>query len=241
MARQSRHPPVLLTRPLPQGARFAAMLRDRFGPGLRIVASPLLAPALRPGPPPPGPFAAVILTSETGARAAARWRDGLPRLAWCVGDRTAEVAAEGGFRARSAAGDADALVAAILADPPPGPVLHLRGGDSRGDVAARLAAAGLPARDLVVYDQRAQPLTDEAAALLTGAAPVLAPLFSPRTAARLAAERDRLALPAPLVLVALSAAVAGAAPPRAGDRAILAARPDAAAMLEAVAAGLATG
>ena len=40
---------------------------------------------------------------------------------------------------------------------------------------------------MIVYDQQAVPLTNEAGALLAGTAPVILPLFSPRSA-RLVAD-----------------------------------------------------
>src|SRR5690606_9859177 len=67
MASQSRQP-FLLTRPARQGARFAAALRQRFGEGIRLVTSPLLAPLfLRPEL--PAGAATLIFTSETGVEA----------------------------------------------------------------------------------------------------------------------------------------------------------------------------
>lgn len=235
MVRQSRLPAVLLTRPTAQGDRFAAMLRDRFGTGLRIVASPLIAPTFLDDPVPAACFAAVILTSETGVEAAARRMADLPHEAWCVGDRTAQAATAAGFLARSAQGDGADLVRAVLRACQSGPLLHLRGRESRGDIAAMLTLAGLPTRDLVVYEQRPQPLTTGAAGLLSGSDTVVAPVFSPRTARLLSVERDRLALTAPLRLVPLSQAVSAAFLRRPDDAAWVASRPDANAMLDAMA------
>jgi uroporphyrinogen-III synthase len=235
MARQSRPavmPPFLLTRPNAQGDRFADALRARFGPDLRIVTSPLmvrhdLTPAL------PDDVAGLIFTSETGVAALGRLRpaEGLP--AWCVGDRTAQAARQAGYEARSAAGDATALVALILAEAPPGPLLHARGEDSRGAVAERLTAAGIPTTEALVYAQRPKPLTAEARRLLEGADAVILPLFSPRTALLLAAELAAGPALAPLWIVALSPAVAEAAAPLAPARHAVAATPDAVALLDA--------
>lgn len=193
-------PPILLTRPAPQSARFAAAL------GRPCLISPLIAPRFLS---PVLPRAeALILTSETGAEAAARLVK--PGLAFCVGDRTAEVARGLGFEVRSARGDAEALVALILSHPPL-TLLHARGREARGEVAARLTAAGRPTAEAVVYAQEPRPLSPEAEALLTRAPFVLVPLFSPRSATLLAAEVRRLSAPARLRVVAMSAAVAEAA------------------------------
>lgn len=231
--------PVLLTRPPAQGARFSQDLARRFGPRLRLIEAPLLAPVLLAPPLPEGPFQALILTSETGVRAAmAAYGPVLPRLAFCVGDRTAAVAQAMGLQARSAQGDAEALVALIAGSGQPGPFLHLRGQDSRGDVAGQLAARGLPVAEVVVYRQEAQPLTMAAQQALAQAAadggPVIVPLFSPRTAALFAQMIDALPVrPVGLWVIAMSAAVAAPVSGLAA-RVVIAARPDATAMADCI-------
>lgn len=220
---------VLLTRPAWQGMRFAAALRRRF-PAVRIVESPLLAPVLLRPELPPGPFDAVVFTSETGVASAIPYRASLPRLAFAVGDRTTEAARGAGFDARSASGDADALVA-LLAHLRLGRLIHLHGEDTRGDVAGRLTAAGIETHAAVTYRQVAQPLTDLARSMLADTAPVVLPVFSPRTARLLsAAVRDAAA---PLWLASLSAAVEAAAELRA-DRRVQCQTPDAEGMLAAI-------
>lgn len=235
MTPQSRPIPVLLTRPAAQGDRFAADLRARFGAAVEPVSSPLMEPDLLSPDWPEGPYSCLILTSETGVEAAARLRDlgrVLPVRAICVGDRTAAVARAAGFEAQSAQGDAEALIARILAGDDPGPFLHLRGKDARGDIAPRLAAKGRPAMAAVVYDQRAVPLTEPARRLLAGERAVVVPLFSPRSADLLLAQGPFVA---PLRIAVLSPAVAARAEALAPERMVVADRPDAAAMMEAVA------
>ncbi|AMJ46055.1 uroporphyrinogen-III synthase [Cereibacter sphaeroides] len=237
MVPQSRPlvPAVLLTRPEAQGARFAAALAEALGP-VRLVTSPLMVPAFLVPAIPLRPDA-LIFTSETGVEgyrrlAAPELSD--VRRAWCVGNRTARAAEAAGLAAHSAEGDAERLIAAILAADEPGPLLHLRGAESRGEVAPRLAAAGLTAAEAVVYDQRPQPLSSEARALLTDGAPVIAPLFSPRTARLLAQELARIGGTGPPWVAAMSPAVAEAAAALPVARLSVAARPDAEALLQAV-------
>ncbi|MFN4157230.1 MAG: uroporphyrinogen-III synthase [Gemmobacter sp.] len=221
-------PPVLLTRPAAQSARFASQMQARFGP-LEVVISPLMAPVfLRPDLP-AGPFDAVIFTSETGVAAARAAGWALPGLAVCVGDRTAAAATEAGFAARSAGGDAEALVAMLRAGSGAGRLLHLRAAEARGDVAARLTAAGFPTDEAAVYDQRPAPLSEAARALLAGDRAVVVPLFSPRSAALLAVAAR--GCPAPLWVAAFSPAVAAGI---AAARMVVAARPEAIALLEAL-------
>ena len=213
-------PLILLTRPDAQSQRFAEAL------ALPALISPLIAPRfLHPEIP---PHRALILTSETGALAA----KGLsPCRAYCVGDQTASTAHALGFDAISAQGDAEALIALILRDPT-SPLLHLRGREARGDIAARLTAQGLPTTEVLAYAQEPQPLSEAATLALQGAAPILAPLFSPRSAELLAAECARIGATAPLTVIAMSPAVALAA--RTLDPAArIAAHPDALSMAQA--------
>ena len=225
---------MLLTRPRAASQEFAAALSARFGSALRPVIAPLMAARFLTPALPAGDFAGVILTSATAAKAARGLGGTLPALAWCVGDKTAQAARAAGFQARSADGDAKALVAAILADPPGGALLHLRGKDSRGDVADRLTRAGVPTVAVVVYDQEPQPLDAQAKALLAAPGPVIVPLFSPRSTTLLAE-----ALPNPcrasLHLAAMSAAVAEAAARLPRAALAVARHPEAGAMLDAVA------
>lgn len=229
MARQSR-PTVLLTRPAEASERFAAQMRARFG-DVPVVVSPLMAPAFL-APALPDAWDGVILTSETGARALARLtaRRG-PAI--CVGPRTAAAAAALGWQAEAVGGDAEGLVAALAARGLAGRWLHARGREAAGDLAARLNAAGAEVAEAVVYAQVAQPLSAEARAVLSAAAPVVVAVFSPRSARLLAAEAGP-APRAPLAAVAISPAAA--APVQALARAGLevAPTPDAAGMLEAL-------
>lgn len=221
--------PVLLTRPEAQATRFAAQLTDRFGARVSSVVSPLLAPRYLLPTVPDLPWIGIILTSETGAQAA-HGMPGLPKTAYCVGDRTAEAAASFGFHPISAQGDAEALIALILRKAKTGPLLHVHGAETRGDVAQRLSARGLQTESAIAYDQEERPLTAEAARLLHGHDPVLVPLFSPRTALLFAGAANQAT--APLLIAALSPAVGQSCPPGAYIR--IAARPDAGAMLDAI-------
>ena len=228
MASQSRAPRILLTRPADQGARFADDLRNRFGNWIDIAESPLIAPRFVTAALPDGPYTAVIFTSET-AVLAAQDLPGLPRNAFAVGDRTATAARAAGFDTSSANGDAAALIQ-LLTDANPGRVLHLHGQETRGDVVGHLRRAGMSAEGVVVYVQDAQPLTGQAQDWLDDDRPVIAPLFSPRTATLFSAAR----ILAPLWLANLSPAVDAAATLTAARR-VTAAQPDAQAMLDAVA------
>ncbi len=228
-------PTLLLTRPEPAARRFLNAL-SAAGDLPRVLVSPLMRIDPLPIAVPDGALKALVLTSEHGAVAAARL--GLPAglVAWCVGDRTAQAAQAAGFAARSASGDADALFAAILASDDRGPFLHLRGAHTRGDLAQRLSLAGRPCLESVAYRQTALPPDPSVRLLLDGHAPVIAPLFSPRSALLLAQLGPATA---PLHVVAISAAVAAAAARLCPTGVTTAPQPDAAAMIDATLAALA--
>lgn len=212
-----------------QSRRFAQELAGVTD--LPVVISPLMAPVFLAPPLPEGPFRAVILTSETGAQAAGTLRAALPGLAYCVGARTAEAARAAGFEAIVAGGDAAELVATLSGGDEAGPLLHLRGRDSRGEIAGTLTKRRIVTHEAVIYDQREQPLSDEARGLLAGDAPLIVPLFSPRSAVLFAAQAQGAER---LWLAALSPAVAAALGdlPRLGLE--IAEKPEAGPMLLAV-------
>lgn len=235
MARQST---ILLTRPLLQSQRFAEQLRARW-PEAGVLISPLMAPDYLSPQVPTQDFTALILTSETGAEAARRISaagHSLPCQAYCVGERTAAAAQAAGFQPRLVGGDADALVALILEDHPRGPLLFLRGQDSAGGIENRLISAGTETVSAIVYAQVPQPLTTQAQELLQRDAPVILPVFSPRSARLLIAQCAGTPPQATLWVAALSPAVAQAVSGLAPRLVQIAARPDAEAMLNAIAA-----
>lgn len=185
---------------------MAALLAARFGDRVDICISPLMTIAFDPRLPDLDGIRTLIFTSANGVAAylAANGPRTLP--CYTVGDATAHAAQEAGLRATSASGDAEALIARIMADHAPGPMLHLRGAHARGDIAERLSAQGCPVSQAIVYHQHAQPLTDQAASLLQGDRPVILPLFSPRSATLL----GNATITAPVYVVAMSSNVAAA-------------------------------
>ena len=235
MARQSRAPVVLLTRPAPQSQRFAQVLQARLA-SVQVIVSPLMQTEWLHPPLPDRPFHALILTSETGAKAAGRLRAAgtpLPATAFCVGPRTTETARAAGFQAISADGDVHALAALIRAAHPQGPLLHIRGEDVAGNLSETLTNRGIETHSAILYAQRPCPLSPAALTLLQGDGPVLVPLFSLRSALILAQ-----ALPAdakaPLWIAAISPAAATEAQALTPARLTIAPHPDGGNMLQTV-------
>ena len=233
-------PTVLLTRSRPQSLRFAALLRDRLGADLPVLVAPVLDIVTDPRAAADALAGAggVIFTSENGVAACARADvpPGLP--AFCVGTRTAEAARAAGFAPRpDPPGDLDALIARIVADGWPRdarPLVHLHGAHVTGDAASALAARGIAVRGAIVYDQRALPLSDAARRLLAGCAPVVVPVFSPRSARLIAPALA--AATAPWGVAAISPRAAAAVAVQGARSVQVADTPDAAAMVDAVAA-----
>ncbi len=221
-------PTVILTRPKAQSESFAAKLKAAWGRPIDVIIAPLMeivpvdASCDRPD--------AVIFTSANGVLASERLglRAGL--TAWCVGSKTAELAQKVGFVPRIGPGDADGLVAAIITAKPDGKLAHIRGRHARGDVSARLNAAGITCEDIIVYDQKALPLTHEAKSAVSEQDFVLFPLFSPRTATILNGEGP---FAATVHVIALSEAVKAGIEPKVTQHVTLAASPDGNAMLAA--------
>lgn len=231
----ARAPLVLLTRPQDASDRFAKRLAAQW-PGLEVIIAPLQAVRFVPWQRPQSPPDALIFTSQNAVDAVAM--AGLEGLAYCVGNQTADRAARAGFRAISAEGGARDLVARILADGPKS-VWHLRGREARGEVAGQLRRHGLAVFEAEVYEMTAVALDPAAKALLGSGRPVLLPLFSPKSAVRAAAALA--GTPAPLVVLALSEAVARAAKDIPARFRLVSKRPDADGMLEIVDEALISG
>ena len=232
MTVQYQPPVILLTRPEAQSSRFAAALRDSLGDKAIIVISPLIAPRFLTPVLPRRDWGGLILSSETAAISARRII-AKPLPAFCVGDHTAIVAAQAGYDARSAAGDAKSLLAMILSQHPAGPLLHLHGKEVSFDLGDYLNSAGIETFSVVCYVQDAQPLTKAAKAALSGTAPVFAPLFSSRTADLFVQAALLCGISAPIHPIAISSGVAEIAK-RLGATPTIAAHPDADHMLLAI-------
>lgn len=237
---------LIATRPRPQSEALARACAER---GWGCVLSPLLE--IRPlgatidldG------VAALAFTSANGVEAFARLSPDRSRTAFCVGRASAAAARAAGFAdVRFADGDVAALAARVAADPPAGAVLHPGGTARAGDLAGALAATGIEARTIDVYEAvRASSLSAEALSALRGArvaegSPRLAAaLFSPRTARAF----SRLVPPEALSriwIAALSPAVVGALEtPGSYARIVVAERPDASGLFEALERDLMSG
>ena len=133
----------------------------------------------------------LLFTSGNGVRAFATLSERRDIPVYAVGDRTATLAREQGFQqVESADGDVAALAELVgrRRRPSDGPLLHVSGHDTVGELAQRLETAGYAVRRAVLYD--AEPAADLApatrAALGTGTLDGVL-LFSPRTARHFAA------------------------------------------------------
>ena len=191
-------PVLLLTRPLAQSRAFLADCEVAAGRPLPAVISPLMR-IVPTGATPPATGTLVV----TSGRAVDVCGDLRGRRVYAVGDRTAGLARRAGAEVISAGGTVDDLVTLLLIDRP-GPVCHLRGEHVTGDLIPRLRAACIPADDVIVYRTETLPPTAEMRRCLDGMMPVLAPVFSPRSAAALASCIGT----APLTVLAISPAAA---------------------------------
>jgi uroporphyrinogen-III synthase len=221
-------PILLLTRPEAAARDFLRSLPENVVARFNVLVSPLFDYAPVPHAP-VDPGADVILTSAAAVPYAGPGRG---RTAWCVGDRTTSAAQEGGFEARNARGNAEDLVTLILHERPLGPLVHLRGEDSRGHIRDRLLAAGLSCEERVVYAKVPKTLTRQARGALMGNTTVVLPLFSPETARLLYGQGP---FAARLIVLAMSGAVAEAAGPLHAARVEVADTPSLAGMVGRVA------
>jgi uroporphyrinogen-III synthase len=216
---------VWVTRSQPGAEATAARLGDS---GFAAVVRPVLeTQALAIEPPDLTDVDALAFTSGAAvtAFAALTPRRDLPVFA--VGDATAERAQAAGFvDVQSAAGDAQALAAAIAAAPRrPRLILHPAALEPAADLVALLDALGVSARGLAVYRTIPTGLTQAPAnidALL---------IHSPK-AARLVAGLVGRATAATLFAYAISPAAAAPLREAGFARLITAARPDEASLLK---------
>jgi uroporphyrinogen-III synthase len=176
---------ALVTRPREEAESLAAALATR---DIEAIVEPLMQIHYRP--PTTLDFRgvqAILCTSANGVRALARasGERRVPILA--VGDATAARARAEGFEpVESADGDVTDLARLAMARllPPDGPLLHVAGEATAGDLAGVLRAQGFTVERRVLYEARpVAALSPTAIDALRGGAIDLALFFSPRTAA----------------------------------------------------------
>jgi len=175
---------ILVTRPQEDGEETAARLAAR---GHQALLAPLLLTHFldRPAPDLAG-VQALLATSANGVRAFVRLspRRDLPLFA--VGPQTEQVARSSGFgHVENADGAAEDLVAlaAELAAPEKGALLHLRGEPGRQTLSEQLTRRGFAVRSETLYEMRAADRLPQAAAAALGRGELDGVLFySPRSA-----------------------------------------------------------
>ena len=235
---------LIVTRPM-EDAR--ALGRRLEAAGHEAIVAPLLS--IRPvGDPaiPERAYQAILITSANGVRAL----DGHPALerlkgsvALVVGPASAAAAAGAGFaRIAQADGDVAALVRTAIATlrPGNGPLLHVSGAVTAGDLASDLEASGFEVDRVVTYEASPVEALPEpcAAALKAGEADGVL-LYSPRTAriwAALVADAGLAPAAVRVVHYCLSDNVAEMVRSRLGTGVAVevASRPDEAALIELI-------
>ena len=223
---------LLVTRPEPDGSRQAEKLRAM---GHEPVLAPLLTIEILPGVALDLKGAqALIVTSRNVLRAIAARPElietrNLPLYA--VGDATADVAAELGFRQIVVGAGTGEQLADLIArelDPAKRVLVHLAGGMLAFDMKSVLEAKGFTIRQPVLYQAvPAEALSPEALALLRDGRLDGAILMSPRTAAifaGLVAAEGAVTQASQLRCYCLSQAVADALAPL-GAKVLVAAHP----------------
>ncbi len=186
-------PLLLLTRPEPASLAFWRSLSVSARDSADFLINPLIQ--IEPHGPLPSldGVKGLIFTSANGLHAY-RALGGkvvtVPAIA--VGENTAFALEAFGFETIVAPGTAAQLVEFVIEKGYQGPLLHLRGAVSVGDVAQSLTSAGVMTKEAVLYDQRLLPLKGEIKEALSQDRQVIAPVFSPRTARQLLSESSEL-------------------------------------------------
>ena len=228
---------VLLTRPIAESERLAALLRCR---GHEPVLSPVMEIRFFDGPPLRlDGVQAVLVTSANGVRALARRTAVRDVPLFAVGPQTDEAArATGCVNVEPADGDAGTLVETVQRSmhPKNGALLLATGRTRTGDVDKQLAAAGFTMRVAELYDAVEMPQLSAAAAkaLATGDIDAVM-LFSPRSAALFARQMQSAKLNQKcerMIALCISESTAAALSPIRFAVRLVAHRPDRDAMLQ---------
>lgn len=175
---------LLLTRPFGVSQGFAEQVAQEIGP-IPTVIAPLLNIEFLDFPT-PDRDCTVVFTSRNGVAAWARAKLPVDHPCYCVGHATGEAARALGFNPIVSGGTVAHLLSDITESAPQGRLLHVHGRHTRGDLVGALRAHGFDVGGALAYEQTPMELNSDARQLLQGGAPVIVPLFSPRSAAQFA-------------------------------------------------------
>jgi uroporphyrinogen-III synthase len=225
-------PLLLLTRPQASSEAFWAALPRQIRDHVDFLINPLMSIHFTGPLPEMRGVAGLIFTSANALDAyAALGGTALDIPAIAVGTGTGKALRAFGFKADIAGGTADQVVEHVLRHGYSGPLLHLRGENAIGDIAKRLTDAGVETSEAVLYTQELETFAQDTREALSQDRPILAPVFSPRTARQLGRESlgfDNIRF------AAISQAVADALPADAAHRTKVSRRPDRDGMIELV-------
>jgi len=204
---------VLVTRPRPDADETAAAL---IALGHEPVVAPLLDVTFAPGADLDlTGVQAILVTSANGARALASATNRRDLAVFAVGDASAAAARQCGFEhTESAAGNVEALAELVMRrlDPENGPLVHVAGTVTAGDLSGMLARSGFNVRREVLYRaEQVRELPENIERHLRAGSLDAALFYSPRTAAQFAnlvAAGGLAECCAGVVVLALSGAVA---------------------------------
>ena len=185
---------------------------------------------------------AILLTSRNGVRALTDVTERRDIVVYAVGDSTAELARENGFKSvESASGDNESLAELVRQrlKPGDGALLHAAGAAVAGDLAGTLTGDGFDVRRQELYAARpAAALSVATCGMLSDDAIDLVLFFSPRTAQTFVDLINQAGLAdacADMTAVCLSEAVARAVGALAWREVHTAGRPDLRSMIEVAA------
>ncbi len=222
---------LLLTRPRTASERLLRVVQAALGEVTAII-SPIMR--IEPvGEPDLSGQPHLIVTSANGARFAGDLRG---HTAWVVGKRTAQAVRQAGGQVALTAPDSAALLRHLADNRPATPLVWLRGRHVASDIAGPLNARGLATREIIVYDQVAQPPGPGLLAALQGERPAILPLYSPRSATLTGAAIERRGRG--LHVICMSPAVASAWRLATGGESEICAAPEGAEMERRIIAAL---
>lgn len=177
---QDHEPKIILTRPEPGLTKFLGQLAQEI-PSANVYCEALQVIDFIPYQGDLTRYSGFVFTSSNGVRAAKRWN--LPtRLGFGVGKVTTELARSYCDPVYDGGSDVEALIALIESMMPDGPLLHIRGRVSIGNLATRLSEYGIETHEAVGYEQNVCAPSDALIQLLQGGKPMILPLFSPKSA-----------------------------------------------------------
>ena len=224
---------ILITRPLHQSRRFKKSLVEQFGENLEICISPILEIKSFRVKINLSFFDGIIFTSENGVKAFTNLNKKTDKKIYCVGAYTSEIARKSGLIVAHTEKDVGDLKTWLIENDSERKLLYLCGQNISNNLEVAFEGSKTTVVSQIIYDQLSRKLSPSAIQFLSGAIPVLIPIFSERSY-EILSQQFKSTMSSSRIAICLSEAIANKIKDDEFEKVLISAQPDLESLIKVV-------